>query len=291
MTFNDNASLNTSGVRRGGRGAAIGGGLGGFGLIGAVLYFMLTGQIPDFGQSYEAPVNAHETPLSEMCRTGADANHNVECRMVAGMNSINNFWNQQLPQETGTSNRQPELVLYSGSVQTACGLGTSQTGPFFCGGDDSIYIDVAFFDQLNQMGARNEELAQLYILAHEYGHHIQLMTGILQRIDHHSSGEDSSMVRSELQADCLAGAWIHNASHTVDEHGNQLMKAPTAQELQDALAAAQAVGDDRIYESAGMQANPDNFSHGSAEKRMEWLTRGMENGTFAACNTWDVAHP
>ncbi len=292
MTFNENARLNTAGTSRGGRGAAIGGGLGGFGLIGVVLYFLITGQLPDLGTAIEAPV--HEPPgqsLQEQCKTGADANENVECRMVAGKNSLDAFWGAQAPQELGITYTPAGLTLYSGQTETACGVGSSQMGPFYCPGDQAIYIDVTFFEQLNRMGAENESLAQLYILAHEYGHHMQLLSGDLNKVDHRASGEDSSMVRSELQADCLAGAWIHNAAYTQDESGTTFMIPPTQSELEDALLAAQAVGDDRIMESAGMQANPDNFSHGSAEKRMEWLTKGINGGTYATCDTWSIDKP
>lgn len=292
MTFNENARLNTSGTTRGGRGAAIGGGLGGFGIIGAIIYFMITGQVPDLGTAIQAP--AHEQSgqsLEEMCQTGADANENVECRMVAGKNSLDDYWSSQLPGEVGIRYSPPSLTLFSGSVQTACGTGSSQMGPFYCPGDQGIYIDVSFFEQLDRMGAENEALAQLYILAHEYGHHIQLLTGDLSKVDHRSSGETSSMVRSELQADCLAGAWVHNAAYTADEAGTTFMVPPTQAELEDALIAAQAVGDDKIMENAGMQANPDNFSHGSADKRMEWLTKGINGGTYGTCDTWSIDRP
>lgn len=296
MSFNNNVTLDTSGTRRGGggRGGMAAGGLGGFGIIGAIIYFLITGQMPNFGSTYSAPENPsyEDTSLAEKCQTGADANEDVECRMVAGQNSLNEFWNEQLPKETGINHVTPDLVLFSNSVQTACGTGTSQMGPFFCPGDDTIYIDVTFFQQLEQMGAENAPLAQLYILAHEWAHHIQLQGGVLQQVDHNSSGPRSSMVRSELQADCLAGAWIHHASTTIDpDTGVPFMKEPTQAELQSALDAAEAVGDDRIYENAGMPVNPDNFSHGSSEKRMQWLTTGIENGTIASCDTWSVDEP
>ena len=165
-------------------------------------------------------------------------------------------------------------------------------GPFYCPGDDTVYMDVTFFEQLQSMGAENTSLAQLYILSHEWGHHIQNQLGILDAMDHQDLGPTGDMVRSELQADCLAGAWIKNASESVDpDTGATFMKKPTSAELQSALAAASAVGDDKIYENAGMRANPDNCSHGAAEKRMQWLETGMRGGTIAACNTWDAAQP
>ncbi|MDY5585355.1 MAG: neutral zinc metallopeptidase [Arcanobacterium sp.] len=300
MTFNDNITLDTGGTRRGprGRGAAVGG-LGGVGVVGAIIYFLITGQMPDLGmltgetqtQSQQSQ-NENAVPLEQECRTGADANRNPNCRLIAGKNSLDVFWEEQLPAETGVRYSAPQMTLFSGSTATACGTGTSQMGPFYCPGDNGVYFDVTFFDQLNQIGAENNAITQLYILAHEYGHHIQNQTGILQQVDHRSSGPNSSMVRSELQADCLAGVWIHHASNTIDEDtGVAYLKAPTNQQLREALNAAAAVGDDRITENAGMRANPDNFSHGSAEKRMEWLNRGIQGGTIATCDTWNVATP
>lgn len=297
MTFNNNITLDTSSARSGGGGSVglAAGGLGGFGLIGAIIYFLVTGQIPNLGSANVAQENPEyqQTDLQQLCQTGEDANEYTECRLVAGANSLEEFWKEQLPAETGIAAQTPQLVLYSGAVNTACGTGTSEMGPFFCSGDDSIYIDTTFFEQLeSNYGAENAPLAQLYILAHEWGHHIQTQLGILQQMDHNDLGPNGNMVRSELQADCLAGAWVHHAATTIDpDTGVAFMKEPTAEEIQSTLGAAQAVGDDRIYENAGMRVNPDNFSHGSAEKRYEWLSRGIENGTIAQCDTWNVREP
>lgn len=296
MTFNDNITLDTSGVNRSGhRGAKVGGGIGGLGLIGVILYVVLTGQIPDLsllggagsGLNSDKPVAVGQ--LAAECRTGADANRNPYCRMVAGKNSLDVFWAAQLQKEKGVRYVPAGLVLYNGATATACGTGSANMGPFYCPGDTTVYIDVSFYDQLSRMGAHNTSLAQLYILAHEWGHHIQHQLGILRQMDRTSRGENSDLVRSELQADCLAGAWIHHASTTIDpDTGVAFMKRPTQAQLSSAISAAAAVGDDRIYESAGMRANPDNFSHGSAEKRMKWLSAGIAGGTIAACNTWSA---
>ena len=299
MTFNDNITLDTSGVnRRGrGRGAAVGGGIGGLGIIGAIIYFALTGQVPDIGMltgggGPAATQAGPEIDISQQCATGADANNDPYCRMIAGKNSLDTFWSEDYPAETGGQYAPAELTLFDGSTPTACGTGSSQMGPFYCPGDYTVYMDVTFFEQLNSMGAENTSLAQLYILAHEYGHHIQNGLGILNQMDRNDLGPNGDMVRSELQADCLAGAWINHAANTIDpDTGVPFMQQPTREELQSALAAASAVGDDKIYENAGMQANPDNFSHGSAEKRMEWLATGMEGGSIASCDTWSVARP
>ncbi|MFC5370191.1 neutral zinc metallopeptidase [Arcanobacterium bovis] len=295
MSFNDDITIDTSGVNRGRRGAAIGGGVGGLGLLGALLLYFFTGQVPDLGSlvsSGQQSAGTSQQSISQECKTGADANSKDECRMAAGKNSLDEFWNTQLSKEAGVQYHPAGLMLYRGSVGTACGTGSSQTGPFYCPSDASVYIDTTFFNQLKQYGAQNTSLAQLYILAHEWGHHIQNHLGILNKIDHQSSGMSSSMVRSELQADCLAGVWINNASSTIDpDTGIPFLKPPTQQQLRSALDAASAVGDDRIMENAGMRANPDRFSHGSSQKRMEWLTRGIKGGTIASCDTWSVRQP
>lgn len=293
LSFNENITLDTSRVNRGRRGAAIGGGISGVSIIGAIIVFALTGQLPDFNQLMGDTggfQTGSKTQYVSQCTTGVDANNHPECRMIAGTNSLDAFWGEQLPAEAGVANQQPYLTLYNGTTTTACGTGTSQMGPFYCPADQTIYMDVSFFNELESMGAQNTSLAQLYIIAHEYGHHIQNQLGILNRIDHNDLGENSAMVRSELQADCLAGTWIAHAAGTIDpDTGIAFMKQPTQEELSSALAAAQSVGDDKIYENAGMQANPDTFSHGSAANRQKWLTRGMQGGTIASCDTWSPA--
>lgn len=300
MSFNDNVTLDTSGVNRqvgGHRGLKIGGGVSGFGIAAAILYFALTGNINpsllSLGSDGGAGVQQGKTvDIAAQCQTGADANTDPYCRMVAGKNSLDTFWSKGLPAETDTTYQPAGLTLYDGATSTACGTGTSDMGPFYCPGDGTVYMDVTFFDKLQSMGAENTSLAQLYILAHEWGHHIQNQLGILSQMNRDDLGPNGDMVRSELQADCLAGAWINNASSTIDaDTGQAYLKRPTQEELSSALAAASAVGDDTIYENAGMKANPDNFSHGSAEKRMQWLNTGIQGGTIAACNTWDVARP
>ncbi|QRV01430.1 neutral zinc metallopeptidase [Arcanobacterium phocisimile] len=297
MSFNDNIHLDTSGTQRRSGGKLAAGGISGIGLAGVLIYFLFTGQLPPIdaltgAQTQQAPSSTSQTSLAEECQAGQDANTKVECRMVAGQNSLNHMWNDQLPADTGIAHKTPGFVLFSGAVSTACGDASSQQGPFFCPGDDSIYIDVSFFDQLERFGARNAPLAQLYILAHEWGHHIQLQTGDLAKIHHQSSGPQSSLVRSELQADCLAGAWIHHASTTIDpQTGVPFMKTPTDEQLRDALLAAQSVGDDHLAEISGHNAHPDSFSHGSSAQRFNWLKRGIDKGSYTACNTWDVGQP
>lgn len=163
-------------------------------------------------------------------------------------------------------------------------------GPFYCPGDESIYMDTAFFDELESM-VRTElgPLAQLYVVAHEWGHHVQHIGGIMSGLDLRDTGEGSDSVRLELQADCFAGSWVAAASSTTDAAGVPLLVEPTPAEIADALGAAKVVGDDFIQrEMGGGFVNPEAWSHGSSESRMRWFTTGLERGV-GACDTFSVA--
>ncbi len=292
--MNDGIRLDGSRVQRRGRGAAAAGGIGGIGLIGAIIIYLLTGQVVS-PQSLTVPSVTSEDggDLSAQCKTGADANASTECWMVATAEFLDAYWQAQLPDETRVEYVQPQFVVFDQATTTACGSGSAQMGPFYCPGDQTVYLDVSFFDQLEtDFGTENSTLAQSYIVAHEFGHHIQNQLGYLSRVKQGDTGPQGSQVRSELQADCLAGAWLNNASTTVDpESGETFLQPITREQLDSAVSAAAAVGDDHIMENAGMSVNQERFTHGSAEQRMNWLTKGYNNGTVGACNTWDVAQP
>lgn len=300
MTANPNVRLDPSrvGTRRGGKVAA--GGIGGMSIIGIILYLIFGGDLggggggpsgglvpDDQGQQQEEAINL------DHCTTGESANKDVNCRMVFTAESLDALWAEMLPAEAGEEYVPPGLIVFEGSVSTACGNASSAMGPFYCPADQTVYLDTGFFDALEtQLGAENAPLAQMYIVAHEFGHHIQNQTGILSRIDRRDSGEDGDNVRSELQADCLAGIWVGHASKTVDpETGEAFLEEPTQEQIRQAQGAAEAVGDDRIQEGSGMEVNPDTWTHGSAEKREEWFTRGYEEGTFESCDTFSVDQP
>lgn len=292
--MNEGIRLDGSRVQKRGRGTVAAGGIGGLGLIGAILIYLLTGQAPD-PQLFNPPsVNSEDGGnLAEECRTGADANASTECWMVATAESLDAFWQVQLPEEAGIDYAQPAFVVFDQATTTACGTGTAQMGPFYCPGDQTVYLDVTFFAQLeSDFGTENSTLAQSYIVAHEFGHHLQNELGYLSRVKQGDTGPRGSQVRSELQADCLAGVWLHNASTTVDpESGQTFLKPITREQLDSAVSAAAAVGDDHIMENAGMTVNQERFTHGSADQRMNWLMKGYNNGTIASCNTWDVTQP
>ncbi|TRW45732.1 neutral zinc metallopeptidase [Georgenia yuyongxinii] len=285
MTFNEGVRADTGRVRRsrGGRGAAIGGGAG----LLALLIYLVTGQ--DVGGllgGTEQPTQQQVS--SEDCQTGADANASTDCRMVFTGEGLDEYWVAALPDQTGIQYQEPGFELFEGSVATGCGNATSAVGPFYCPPDASVYLDIGFFDQLeSQLGAENAPLAQMYIVAHEFGHHIQNQQGTMATIDRQDTGPESDGVRLELQADCYAGMWVGQAANVVDpDSGETLIQPPTREQVNDAIDAAAAVGDDRIQAGAGQQVNPDTWTHGAAEQRVRWFTTGYEQGSMEACDTF-----
>ncbi|MGJ9412415.1 neutral zinc metallopeptidase [Aeromicrobium sp. CF4.19] len=294
MSFNEGADLDTSQVTGGGRrgGAIIGGGLGGVVilLIGAFLGVDLssvTGSSSPFDASQlDTAGSAAESDFSE-CQTGADANRDDVCRIIGTVNSVQAYWNEALPADVDRQYRASKTVIYDGSAQSACGTASAQTGPFYCPADERIYIDAGFFDELStRFGADDGALAQEYVVAHEYGHHVQHVLGLLSRGQDGQTGPSSGGVRVELMADCLAGVWASNASSTTDAEGTTLLEPLTPDDVRSALSAASAVGDDRIQSSAGGQVNPESWTHGSSDQRQRWFLAGYESGTINRCDTF-----
>ncbi|MHA6289071.1 KPN_02809 family neutral zinc metallopeptidase [Maricaulis sp. CAU 1757] len=184
--------------------------------------------------------------------------------------------------ENGQTYREPELVLFSDAAQTDCGFASAAVGPFYCPSDERIYIDVRFYDELARMGAGDGDFAQAYVLAHEVGHHVENLLGVLERSRQGAqTGPDSAAVRVELMADCFAGLWAARADRrfAILEPGD----------IQEGLAAASAVGDDTIQRQAGRSVTPDSFTHGSAEQRQRWFMRGYENPQLAQCDTFSAS--
>lgn len=284
MTFNEGADIRGGRVSKRGRNVALGAGGGGLVAIALLVVSQLvgvdlTGLAPILGGGGEPAVE--ETTLDE-CLTGEDANENIDCRMLGAATSLDIYWETQV-----TGYRAPELVLFSGGVTTGCGNATSAVGPFYCPPDQTVYIDTAFFEQLQtQFGATGQSLAQMYIVAHEWGHHIQNITGTMDGLDLQDAGPTSDGVRLELQADCYAGAWVAAASDTEDASGIALLKEPTDVEIADALNAAEVVGDDYIQENLGNgQVNPETWTHGSSESRQKWFNAGFTQGV-GVCDTF-----
>ena len=278
MTIRRRARLDPGQVRdlRGKGGLAVGGGLGGIILIAVVM--LLGGdpsQIPLDGITI-GNGQQQENDLSEECQTGADAAESQDCRIVGYVNSIQDYWS-----ETLDGYQLAPTTFFTGSVSTACGQASSAVGPFYCPNDRGIYIDLGFFDVLEQqLGADAGPFSQAYVLAHEYGHHVQNLTGVLTGGG--GQGAESRAVRTELQADCLAGVWGANAVET------GFLEPITDQQIADAMDTAEAIGDDRIQSKTQGQVNPETWTHGSSAQRQEWFRIGLDTGDPNRCDTFNA---
>ncbi len=287
MTFNDDANIDTSKVRRrrGGKTMAIGGG-GALGVIVLLLASQLLGvDLSPLAGVLGGGTGSGGDQVVDMsdCKTGADANADDDCRMAAAADSLDTFWGTQV-----RGYRAPGVTLYSGATQSPCGTASSAVGPFYCPTDETIYVDTAFFATLrSDFGATAGPLAQMYVLAHEWGHHISNLTGTLQNVGR-DTGPASGSVRLELQADCYAGAWVRDASTVADANGTPFLKPVTQAEMRDAMDAAAAVGDDNIQQSAGQRVNPEGLTHGSSAQRQRWFQTGYQGGA-GACDTFGVS--
>lgn len=289
MTFNDNASVGGNKARRRGRTAAVaGGGVVGLGAIVVVVLNLLG--VGDFsallGGGTGAAPSSQGSGESEIanCETGTDANANDDCRLAAGSLALDQYWAQQID-----GYREPKLIIVDGQTSTACGTASNATGPFYCPPEEAVYVDPTFFGILHErFGATAGSLSQLYVLAHEYGHHIQQITGIMDRNPNNGSGPESNGVRTELQADCFAGAWVGAMSKQIDENGVPYLEPPTQAQIEDALNAAATVGDDHIQKSSGAAVNPESWTHGSSEQRIRWFDVGYDEGVNS-CDTFAVS--
>jgi hypothetical protein len=288
MTFRPDAKLDPGQVsdRRGrrvsGGGIAMGGGIGGLILVVAVV-LLSGGNLGDIvgglgaGPAQEGPVGSQ---LASECETGADANERQDCRIVGAVNSIQAYWSEAFS-ASGQEYQEATTVLFTGSVNTECGGATSAVGPFYCPLDQTIYIDLGFYDELeSRFGAEGGPFAEIYVIAHEYGHHVQNLLGLLD--GGRDAGEEGGAVRVELQADCFAGVWAGHAADT------GFLVEPTRDEINQALDAASTIGDDRIQEQTQGQVNPETWTHGSSEQRQRWFTTGLEAGSADACDTFNT---
>ncbi len=289
MTFNEGMQIDTSTASSsggGGLGMAIGGGVGGLLIILLALFF----GVDPGGIATQQPMDTRDDvapgfDLSQ-CRTGTDANRYVQCRVVATGNSVDAVWHQLMRNYT-----RPHLQLFTGQVSTACGPATTAVGPFYCPLDRTAYFDTAFFQELvDRFGSSGGPLAQEYVVAHEYGHHVQNLQGILGRSQQGAQGAGGNGVRTELQADCYAGIWAHYASTVKQEStGVPYLEPLSDKDIADALSAAASVGDDRIQKSSTGRVNPESWTHGSSEQRQHWFTIGYQSGDPNKCDTFAAA--
>ena len=291
MRFRRNARLDTGQVtdvrgRRMGGGLAVGGGGVGLGVL--VVYLLITllsssnGGLGQLAPLDERSVGRGDTPseVSQECQTGQDANERQDCRIVGVVNSVQRFWDGVF-QRSGKQYPYVDTVFFTDGIQTGCGAASSEVGPFYCPPDQRVYIDLGFFDELqSRFGASGGPFAQAYVIAHEYGHHVQNQLGVLENIRGDQQGPQSKAVRSELQADCYAGVWAANAVSA------DVIEELTQADINDGLDAANAIGDDRIQAQTQGQVNPETWTHGSSEQRRRWFSRGYENGKPAACDTF-----
>jgi uncharacterized protein len=310
MRFNPKARLDRSQVqvRRGGGGGRGGGGLpfpipagtggrigGGIGgVVVLIIILLVSGGLDNLGggtgstgvtpRSASQPVSSSE--LTE-CRTGADANENPDCARLAVVNSIQAFWERELPGQYVEA----DTVMFSGGVDTGCGSATSDVGPFYCPAprDMKVYLDTTFFGDVleGQLGAEGGDFAEAYVLAHEYGHHIENLLGYMGKV-RTQQGPNSDAVKLELMADCLGGMWAKYATTAEDAGGEPLILELDQQDIREAIGAAAAVGDDAIQERGAGRVDPESWTHGSAAAREMWFMTGYEQGSLRACDTFEA---
>jgi predicted metalloprotease len=293
MRFDEDSQLDTSQVQDT-RGSRIPGGRvaigGGAGVLGLVIYLLVnllggsTGALPGIDQ---VQVEGDNSQLEQECKTGEDANTKQDCRVVAVVNSVQTFWTQEF-ERRGGSYQTARTQLFTGATQSGCGGASSETGPFYCPADGTVYIDLSFYGELQRrFGARGGPFSQAYVLAHEYGHHVQNLLGTTERVARdRRTGPQSASVRLELQADCYAGLWASHATTTPGPGGDPLVQRLTEADIAEGLDAAAAIGDDRIQERFQGRVDRESWTHGSAEQRQRWFTTGYRSGDLARCDTF-----
>jgi uncharacterized protein len=291
VSFNEGVRIDPGRASGGGHGAglAIGGGAGGLLLLVVALVLGVDPSGLVGGGSGAVPQGGGEEFAH--CRSGADANAHVDCRIIATAESLDVVWAERLPAETGVEYVPAGLRIFTGSTTTGCGPATSAVGPFYCPRDATTYFDPSFFELLRErFGAAGGPLAEEYVVAHEFGHHVENQLGLLDAAQRDPQGAQSGAVRVELMADCLAGVWAHHAVQAVDPESGETFLAPLSDaDIADALSAAAAVGDDSIQQQTSGQVDPEAFTHGTSEQRQRWFTTGYESGLLADCDTRSAA--
>jgi predicted metalloprotease len=298
MELNENARIDTSQIddqrSSGGRGGIGGLPIGGGGLTGIIVtvlialvggYFGINTLTGDGGSAQ----TGDNTQLAQQC-SQSEAIKQLDCRNALYVNSIQDYWVEALPATFGEQYKPAKTVFFSNAVRTGCGNADSGVGPFYCPADDRVYIDLTFYKLLaDQLGAPGE-FAQPYVLAHEYGHHVQDLLGTeaaMRREQERDPDQANKLsVKLELQADCYAGAWAKNATGTDDGSGQKIFKSITAQDIQEGLDTASKIGDDTLQQRSGGTINPAEFTHGTSAQRQEWFSNGYKSGSPKSCDTF-----
>ena len=264
-----------------------GGGRIGIGTVVVIILFVVLTQCTDLSLPGGSSGGGDTTTANE-CQTGEDANRSDACAIDLFTTSVQNYWKQAYPdQRRGEPYDVIQTIRFEGSTDSGCGPASAEMGPFYCPNDKRVYLDQTFFDDMleGRLGAEGGPFAIGYVVAHEYGHHVEDQLGILGKI-RTQRGANSDAVRVELMADCLAGAWAKEAQGTTDAKGVSIFEELTQEDIERAINAAEAVGDDRIQKRSGGRVDTDSFTHGSAEQRVRWFNRGMNQGTIESCNTF-----
>jgi predicted metalloprotease len=302
MELNENADIDTSQVEdqrgSGGGGGGFGGlpiPIGGGGIVGLIITVVLLVAGGFFGvnQLGGGGGSGDNTNIQQECADKNTAKTKLDCRNVLYINSIQAFWKEAEPQYFGKQYQPAKTVLFSNRVSTGCGAADSGTGPFYCPADDKVYIDLTFYQLLAQQLGAPGEFAQPYVLAHEYGHHIQDLVGTEAKMraaqqNANSEAEQNLLsVKLELQADCYAGVWATHAAETKTSSGQPIFMSITDQDIQEGLDTAKQIGDDTLQQRGGQSINPAEFTHGTSADRQKWFKAGLDSGDpVKACDTF-----
>ncbi|MGW4467736.1 KPN_02809 family neutral zinc metallopeptidase [Micromonospora sp. NPDC004704] len=295
MELNENAEIDTSQVddRRGSGGSGGSGGFslgGGGGLVGVIVTVLVALVGGGFGLNAltGGDEQGDNTAIEQRCEA-PDALQQLDCRNTLYVNSIQSWWQRAMPEKFDKPYTESDTVFFEQAVNTGCGAADSGVGPFYCPADDLVYIDLSFYRQLAEQLGASGEFAQPYVLAHEYGHHVQDLLGTeaqMRRQQASNPGQANELsVALELQADCYAGAWAKNATGTADDRGEKIFTSISDQDIKEGLDTAAAIGDDAIQERSGGQIDESSFTHGSSAQRQEWFRKGYDTGDPTACDT------
>ena len=301
MELNENADIDTSQVEdqrgSGGGGGGFGGlpiPIGGGGVVGLIITVIVLAVGGYFGVNAmggDSGGQADNAGIQQQCADKSQATEQLACRNVLYINSIQAYWRDATPQYFNRQYSQAKTVLFANRVSTGCGAADSGVGPFYCPSDNRVYIDLTFYDVLAQQLGAPGEFAQPYVLAHEYGHHIQDIVGTEAKMRQAQQGASSTQknalsVKLELQADCYAGVWARHATETKTSNGQPIFKSLTAEDVQQGIDTAGKIGDDVLQKRSGNPVNPNEFTHGTAAQRQQWFSTGYNSGAPDNCDTF-----